>query len=205
MARATKQAASIATTKGESSLEIVHLPIDSLHEDPDNARAHNERNLSAIRSSLAHFGQQKPIVVDEKGCVVAGNGTLVAAKALGWKTIAAVRTTLVDENSKRAFALADNRTAELAEWNYEALSAALVMLGEGADRDAIGFTLEEIETFSGATIKDKPGSSNDEPDTSSQLRAMQFKIIIENLDEATQLDLVAELEERGFACKALII
>jgi hypothetical protein len=136
------------TTTG-AALVVVQLPIDSLHEDPDNARTHNERNLSAIKSSLAHFGQQKPIVVDDKGCVIAGNGTLVAAKALGWTTIAAVRSTLVGESSKRAYALADNRTAELAEWDYDALSAALVMLGEGADRDATGFTPAEIEVFAG--------------------------------------------------------
>ena len=70
------------------------VPIDSLSFDPANVRKHGERNLATIKASLLRFGQQKPIVVDANGVVRAGNGTLAAAKALGWKEIAVVRSTL---------------------------------------------------------------------------------------------------------------
>ncbi len=50
--------------------------------DPSNVRKHSAENLNAIKASLAKFGQQKPIVADKKGVVVAGNGQLMAAKAL---------------------------------------------------------------------------------------------------------------------------
>ena len=71
----------------DKQLDIQRVPLDSIHPDPANVRLHEERGLDAIRGSLARFGQQKPIVVDRKGTIRAGNGTYVAAKALGWEAI----------------------------------------------------------------------------------------------------------------------
>ena len=70
-------------------MNIEQLAIASLSPDPANARRHPERNLEQIKASLRRFGQQKPIVVDAANVVRAGNGTLAAAKSLGWTTIAA--------------------------------------------------------------------------------------------------------------------
>ena len=95
--------------------------------DPKNARAHDERNLAAIAESLARFGQQKPIVVATDGTVLAGNGTLAAAKHLGWERIAAITTDL-DGAEARGYAIADNRTAELAEWDMVRLCEELQAL-----------------------------------------------------------------------------
>jgi len=87
-------------------MKIETVSIDSLSLDPANARLHSPRNLEAIKSSLRRFGQQKPIVVGANNVVRAGNGTLQAAKALGWKEIKIVRTKLVDSEAS-AFAIAD--------------------------------------------------------------------------------------------------
>lgn len=100
---------------------IERVKIDSLSLDPANARKHSKKNLDAIKGSLRKFGQQKPIVVDKNGVVVAGNGTLAAAKELSWEEISAVRTELTGPEAM-AFAAADNRTAELAEWDVEILA-----------------------------------------------------------------------------------
>lgn len=61
------------------------VPIDSISLDPANLRRHPTRNLAAIVESLKRFGQQRPILVDAAGIVRAGNGTLMAAKQLGYK------------------------------------------------------------------------------------------------------------------------
>lgn len=106
------------------------VSIESVQFDPANARKHNEKNMAAIKGSLARFGQQKPIVIDKNNVVIAGNGTLTAAKALGWKEIGVIRTHLEGPEAI-AFALADNRTAELAEW----------------DLDVIGKTLKSLKDF----------------------------------------------------------
>ena len=110
------------------SLQRFVRPIAELKVDPGNARRHGERNLAAIKSSLADFGQQKPVVCLPDGTVIAGNGVLVSAMELGWSELAAVQFTEDDVAAIRAFAVADNRTAELAEWSADALTEALSRL-----------------------------------------------------------------------------
>jgi len=121
------------------------VSIDSLSFDPANVRKHGERNLATIKASLLRFGQQKPIVVDANGVVRAGNGTLAAAKELGWKEIAVVRSTLAGSEAT-AYAIADNRTAELAEWDEDALAETLSALQceDEALLDAAGFDSAEL-------------------------------------------------------------
>lgn len=88
---------------------------------------------------------QKPIVVDAKGVVIAGNGTLEAARALGWTKIDVVWSKLKGAEGV-AYAIADNRTAELAEWDDKELAAVLEALqaDESIDELVTGFSAEEI-------------------------------------------------------------
>lgn len=127
--------------------EYAVVAIDKLSLDPSNARKHGDQNLSAIKGSLSKFGQQKPIVVTRKNVVIAGNGTLAAAKDLGWKEIQ-VRYTDLSGPEAIAFALADNRTSELAEWDKDILGAQLQALYED------GFGIAEIGFDPGDWIKD---------------------------------------------------
>ena len=131
-------------------LDALLRPLADLALDPDNARTHPEHNLRSISESLARFGQQKPIVVSSDGVVIAGNGTLAAAREMGWTEIACVETNLTGEEI-RAYALADNRTAELAEWDVVQLAKELEQLDEalasaaGFDGDAIAKVVREAE------------------------------------------------------------
>jgi DNA modification methylase len=124
------------------------VKIETLVFDPANARKHGEKNLAAIKSSLQRFGQQKPIVVDANGVVRAGNGTLAAAKALGWKEIAIVRSPLSGSEAT-AYAIADNRTSELAEWDDDVLSQTLAALQIEDEELALasGFDAKEIDAL----------------------------------------------------------
>jgi DNA modification methylase len=132
--------------RGPMKAELV--AIDSLTFDPSNVRKHGEQNLATIKASLNRFGQQKPIVVDANGVVRAGNGTLMAAKALGWKEIAVVRSTLAGSEAT-AYAIADNRTAELAEWDDDALKQTLAALQIEDENLALatGFDAKEIDAM----------------------------------------------------------
>tara|TARA_R100000664_G_scaffold34236_1_gene55481 strand:- start:7769 stop:8410 length:642 start_codon:yes stop_codon:yes gene_type:complete len=142
-------------------VNIEHIDIKKISNDPANVRRHDDKNLSAIKASLRRFGQQKPIVIDGKGVVVAGNGTLEAAVALGWTKIQAVRTELVGSEAT-AYAIADNRTAELADWDHEALVQQLGALNteDFALVDAAGFDKEELELmldqFDGEATENDP-------------------------------------------------
>jgi ParB-like chromosome segregation protein Spo0J len=125
-------------------MKIEKLKVADLSLDPSNVRKHSRRNLDAIKASLRKFGQQKPIVIDAKGIVLAGNGTLTAAQELGWTEISATRTELTGVEAT-AFAIADNRTAELAEWE-DALTDVLKSLAEeGFDLNDIGFSDDDIK------------------------------------------------------------
>lgn len=118
-------------------MKIETVPISSLILDPENARKHSKRNLEAIAGSLSTFGQRRPLVVWD-GIVIAGNGTLEAAKSLGWDKIEITRVPPDwTHEQARAYALADNRTAELADWDHEILADQLIEL------DSVGYEISD--------------------------------------------------------------
>lgn len=126
-------------------MKIESVPVDVLTFDPANARKHDAKNIGAIAGSLDLFGQRKPIVVTGENVVVAGNGTLEAAKSLGWEMIDVVR--VPDDWSAdqvKAFALADNRTAELAVWDEQVMASQLLEL-ESAGFVLADFGFEAVE------------------------------------------------------------
>ena len=127
-------------------MKIESLAIEALTPDPTNARQHDEKNLKAIEGSLTMFGQRKPIVITEAGVIVAGNGTVAAAKNLGWEKIDAVRVPADwTADQVKAFALADNRTAELGKWDTKVLNAQLLEFVESElDIEALGFELPQV-------------------------------------------------------------
>lgn len=110
-------------------MKIETKAIADLTQDPKNARKHDAINLEAIAASLKRFGQQKPIVVTKDGRILAGNGTYQAAVNLGWKELqVAVAPENWDSDTETAYAIADNRTAELATWDNPNLLQALTEL-----------------------------------------------------------------------------
>tara|TARA_R110000824_G_scaffold367453_3_gene556614 strand:+ start:2296 stop:2883 length:588 start_codon:yes stop_codon:yes gene_type:complete len=133
-------------------MQIKKHEIGKLDKDSANARKHDQRNLEAIKKSLEAFGQQKPIVIDKAGKVIAGNGTIEAAKELGWTEIEAVTSQLDQENAK-GYAIADNRTAELADWDFAELAEQLKSLNETMDLSIIGWEPFEFEPLLSANFE----------------------------------------------------
>lgn len=109
------------------------MKLGDLTPDPHNRRTHPPRNLDMLAASLREVGAARSIVIDETGAILAGHGTVEAASAAGLdrvhvvdadgQTVVAVRRTGLSAAQKRALALYDNRTAELAEWDWSQLSA----------------------------------------------------------------------------------
>lgn len=102
--------------------------VSDLRADPRNARLHPPRQVEELRSSFRRFGQAKPVVVDLAGRVLAGHGFLEALRQEGAAEAWVVLSTL-DEVRAQAFAIADNRTAELGSWDEALLAEALESLG----------------------------------------------------------------------------
>jgi hypothetical protein len=125
-------------------MKDMSVDIDSITVDPDNARHRDEDAIVALMSSLKRFGQRRPVVVRaEDRVVMAGNGRLVAARRLGWKRIAAVITD-DDPATAAAYAIADNRSADLASWDNEALQRQLETLSGEGSLEGVGFTDEDL-------------------------------------------------------------
>lgn len=135
----------LVSPKDRIAEDIAHLahPVDGLIFDPNNAVKHSQRNIEAIMESLCLYGQMKPIVVRKQTRVVmAGNGTLEAAKRLGWTVIAASFSAMTDDEA-RDYGIADNRTSDFHTWDEEVL-ARLVILKAGTKERVDGWTHEEI-------------------------------------------------------------
>lgn len=139
-------------------MKITSVKISELKYDPENARKHSPKNLEAISTSLKEFGQRKPIVVGKNNIVLAGNGTLEAARTLGWESIDAVFAPEDwDELKARAFALADNRSAELAEWDDAILAKQLLEIEAEFNIQELGFEMPQV-------IEPEPLDENEAPE-----------------------------------------
>jgi hypothetical protein len=126
-----------------TDMAIIRLPVTDLSSDPANMRTHPEANILAIVASLRRWGQQKPIVIDASHVVRCGNGTLEAARRLGWETIDCIVTALSGAELT-AFAIADNRTSELAEWSAELAATLEALAADLPDLDAEGLSFDSL-------------------------------------------------------------
>lgn len=184
-------------------MKILDLSVDSIHFDPANARKHPDRNLDAIKASLARFGQQTPIVVDGKNIVRKGNGTLAAAKALGWSSVKAVRSDLPNVDMT-AYAIADNRTSELAEWDGAVLAETLRALQseEDFDLDSVGFTEDEIGKLCEG-LGDELAGDCELPEPGEPAYKEQYGVIVICKSEADQQAAFEKLEGLGYECRVV--
>ncbi|MCI0393284.1 MAG: hypothetical protein MOB07_31530 [Acidobacteria bacterium] len=136
--------------------------------DPDPVRLHNARNLDVIGESVLDFEQQKPVVIDAKGIVRAGNGTCEALTLRGVELVWGVRSTLRDQIAAD-YAKDDNRTAELSNWNYQRLTSSLRTLQKAGIRlDRLGWPEEEMGPLLQTNWSPPPPLPNDLRETTPE-------------------------------------
>jgi DNA modification methylase len=104
---------------------VEQRPTSDLIVNARNARTHSARQVEQIAASILKFGFIIPIVVNDKGVVLAGHGRLRAAQRLGLEDVPIIVVKHLTEELQRAFMLADNRLAELAGWDEELLRVEL--------------------------------------------------------------------------------
>lgn len=125
-------------------MQIETWPIDRPQPYEKNPRL-NDDAVAAVANSIREFGFRQPIVVDEESVVIIGHTRLKAAKQLGLTEVPVhVARGLAPEKVK-ALRLADNKTAEIAEWNLELLPIELSELqGMNFDLGLLGFDQDEL-------------------------------------------------------------
>lgn len=103
-----------------SSIEIVMRKIGELKPYENNPR-HNDMAVDAVAASIQQFGFKNPVIIDKDGVIVAGHTRYKAAKKLGITDIPCISADDLSDEQIKAFRLADNKTAELAEWDEDLL------------------------------------------------------------------------------------
>src|SRR6516165_9054144 len=142
-------------------VDICWIEIDKLTPSGRNARTHSRRQIRQIADSIAAFGFVVPILVDDDGVIIAGDGRYEAAMLLGLTTVPVIELRGLTEAKRRALALADNKIAENAGWDPKLLAIELPELAEmlvvdGLDLSITGFGPVEIDGLTAGFEEDSP-------------------------------------------------
>jgi hypothetical protein len=126
-----------------SSIEIVMRKIGELKPYENNPR-HNDMAVDAVAVSIQQFGFKNPVIIDKDGVIVAGHTRYKAAKKLGITDIPCISADDLSDEQIKAFRLADNKTAELAEWDEDLLGKEMQGI-INIDMSQFGFSVGEDE------------------------------------------------------------
>ena len=182
------------------------VSLEKLKSDPKNARKRTSQSKYLIEESLRRYGAARSIVIDEDNRVLAGNGTIDGAKAAGISNvrvietdgdeIIAVKRKGLSEDEKVGLALADNRTADLSEWDAN-------MLHQLSQETDIGpwFSEDDVEELLGkAELEDLDEDLSD--DQSGSLTGT-YQVLIDCANEVEQTATLETLLKEGLKCRAL--
>lgn len=124
-------------------MEIIQKSINDIIPYENNPRK-NEKAVESVKKSIKRFGFKNPIIVDSEGVIIAGHTRYKASLELGLETVPVIVADDLTEKQIKAYRLADNKTGELAEWDFNALEAELFDLSLSFDMSDFGFEIEKI-------------------------------------------------------------
>ena len=122
-------------------MNIKQYDINKLTPYKNNPRI-NDDAVEAVANSIKEFGFKQPIVIDRSNNVIVGHTRLKSAKKLGMATVPVVIADDLTDEQIKAYRLADNKTGEIAEWNFDLLEEELKGLFE-VDMSDFGFEFDE--------------------------------------------------------------
>ncbi len=127
-------------------MQIEEMRVADLIPYENNPRK-NDEAVEAVAASIKEFGFKVPIIVDADNVIIAGHTRLKAAQLLGMKTVPVIRADDLTDEQVKAFRLVDNKTAELAGWDFTALEAEMEELAD-FNMERFGFeeSLEKADT-----------------------------------------------------------
>lgn len=129
----------------EKMMNVQQVKIEKVKPYDKNPRK-NKAAVDYVANSIKEFGFQQPIVVDKDMVVIAGHTRLKAAKKLKIKEVPVVIADNLTEEQVKAYRLADNKTAEKAEWDFDLLTDELLSLQElDFDMEQFGFDFDFSE------------------------------------------------------------
>ncbi|MBQ7516004.1 MAG: DUF4417 domain-containing protein [Schwartzia sp.] len=146
-------------------MRVVEKKLSALRPYRYNPRK-NDQAVPAVAESIRLFGFRVPLVIGKSGEIVCGHTRFKAAKELGLASVPCVIADDLTPEQIRAFRLADNRVAELAEWDFDLLSGEMEGLADmGVSLDGLGFDFSFDDPGLGIEVP----ASNDNPGDSGEL------------------------------------
>ena len=147
-------------------IKIIEKNIDELIPYENNARI-NDKAVEAVAKSIKEFGFKNPIIIDKDGVIVAGHTRLKALEKLGIKKAPCIIADDLTNEQIKAFRIADNSTAQIADWDLEKLNAELATIDFDMSEFGLAEQIKEIEKqFAKEVIEDEvPEVASGEPIT----------------------------------------
>lgn len=193
----------MAKAIAKPTIEIERVPLAELIPDPRNARKHDAKNLKAIAASLKRFGQRRALVVNRATKIIeAGNGVYLAAKKLRWKSID-VQFVEDDEAAALAFAIADNRTGDLSQFDPDTLALQLPGLAEQFPDLYEDLSLGDLAGEEKKEVSFQAGEESDPAE--EETVAESWNLVVVCKDEADQQALYDRLTAEGRQCRPLTL
>jgi DNA modification methylase len=145
-------------------LQVEHIPIDQLKPNPRNPRK-NDEAVDAVARSISSFGFNSPVITDADLNVAAGHTRLKAAKQLGMTTVPVIRVPGLVGSKFTGFAIADNRTAEIADWDEQLLARVVAELNLDVDFNLtdLGFSDKELTEILDWNVEEEKNKEDDAP------------------------------------------
>ncbi|WP_425995415.1 site-specific DNA-methyltransferase [Afipia sp. DC4300-2b1] len=146
-------------------LQIEDMPIANLKPNSRHARKHPDEQIAMLARNIDAVGFLVPCLIDEANKLLTGTARVMAAERLGMKTVPVIRVSHLSEVEKRAFVIADNKLAETAVWDADALRGELQFfnnLNIDFDFSVIGFKTAEVDII--LDCADADGSDEPLPD-----------------------------------------
>lgn len=144
-------------------MRITQRRLEDIHPYENNPRI-NDDAVAAVVASIREFGFRQPIVVDEDGVIIVGHTRFKAAQQLGLEKVPVHVAKDLTPAQIKAYRIADNQTATLAEWDYELLPIELADLqGLEFDLDLLGFDQDALSNLLNPDLKEGLTDPDDVP------------------------------------------
>ncbi|HGX8641962.1 TPA: ParB/Srx family N-terminal domain-containing protein [Escherichia coli] len=141
-------------------LKIVYRPLQKLSPYAHNARTHSPEQVAQLVESIKQFGWTNPVLIDEKGEIIAGHGRVMAAEVLKMDSVPVIVLSGLKEDQKKAYRLADNRLPLNAGWDEELLRMEVSeLINADFDISLTGFSPTEIDEL---LMEVLPGTGTEE-------------------------------------------
>ena len=140
--------------KKQKQISIVYMSVDDITPYDKNARV-NDKAVDAVAKSIEEYGFKNPILIDKDGVIICGHTRLKGAKKLGYKEVPCVYADDLTPEQVKAFRIADNKTGEIADWDFDMLEEELQdLIGGGYDISSLGFNQKELDEIIAKTVED---------------------------------------------------